>query len=66
MIYIVIHRWGYWGTVRMDDEEGEKQPEWAASFALRFLDRVTSPCLITAHYVTKSLRWSDQPCLHVY
>ncbi|MCE5265708.1 MAG: hypothetical protein LLG97_19540 [Deltaproteobacteria bacterium] len=32
MICIVIHDWGYWGKARMDDEDGERHPEWAADF----------------------------------
>lgn len=36
-ICIIIHDWGYWGKINMDDEEGEKHPEWAANIAGRFL-----------------------------
>lgn len=32
-ICIIIHDWGYWGKGNMDDEEGEKHPEWAANWA---------------------------------
>ena len=44
MVCIVIHDWGYWGKAHMNDEAGEKHPEWAAEFALRFLDVVDPPC----------------------
>ena len=38
-ICIVIHDWGYWEKRKMDDEDGERHPIWAAAFALRRLDR---------------------------
>jgi len=37
-VCIIIHDWGYWGKRKMDDEEGERHPEWAARFALLWLD----------------------------
>lgn len=30
LIAILIHDWGYWGKANMDDEEGERHPEFAA------------------------------------
>jgi len=30
---IVIHDWGYWGKANMDDEAGERHPEFAAKIA---------------------------------
>lgn len=38
-VCVVIHDWGYWGKAKMDDEEGEKHPEWAAGVAHWLLDR---------------------------
>jgi hypothetical protein len=37
-VCIIIHDWGYWGKDNMDDEEGEKHPEWAANWARKHLD----------------------------
>ncbi len=36
LVCIVIHDWGYWGKRAMDDEEGERHPEWAAERAYRW------------------------------
>lgn len=30
LLTIVIHDWGYWGKAKMDDEDGDTHPEWAA------------------------------------
>ena len=38
-ICIIIHDWGYWGKENMDDEEGEKHPEWAFHFASKHLGK---------------------------
>lgn len=75
-VCIVIHDWGYWGKTNMDDEEGEKHVEWAAAFALRFLDEVDSPCpywnlciFHSRHYARKyqiqpsQLCWADKASL---
>lgn len=32
-ICIIIHDWGYWGKINMDDEEGETHPELGANIA---------------------------------
>ncbi len=39
-ICIVIHDWGYFGKAHMDDEEGERHPEWAAAVAHNLLDPI--------------------------
>lgn len=36
LVCITIHDWGYWGKANMDDEDGEKHPEWAAKKALKW------------------------------
>lgn len=41
LLCIVIHDWGYWGCPNMDDEEGEKHPEWAAIKAYNYLGGCT-------------------------
>ncbi len=33
VICIIIHDWGYWGKAKMDDDEGERHPEFAAYLA---------------------------------
>lgn len=38
-ICIFIHDWGYWGKENMDDENGERHPEFAAAVADALLDR---------------------------
>ena len=38
LVCIVIHDWGYWGKANMDDEAGERHPEWAARWAREHLD----------------------------
>jgi hypothetical protein len=46
VICIIVHDWGYWGKINMDDEEGEKHPELGAMLAHRLFDRVEwYPCL---------------------
>lgn len=68
LICIVIHDWGYWGKTKMDDEEGERHPEFAAKIALYlFGPKYHDLCLFhSRHYARNAgqepslLCWADK------
>jgi len=67
-VCIVIHDWGYWGKENMDDEEGEKHPEFAAKIAGKLFGvQYHDLCLLhSRHYARNagrepsSLCWADK------
>jgi hypothetical protein len=67
-ICIFIHDWGYWGKPKMDDADGERHPELAATLAGKFLGiRFHDLCLYhSRHYARNKntepsmLCWADK------
>lgn len=67
-ICIIIHDWGYWFNAHMDDDEGEKHPEFAAKLAGIFLGQEYHDlCLYhSRHYARRKnkepslLCWADK------
>jgi hypothetical protein len=68
LVCIIIHDWGYWGKLKMDDEKGERHPEAGAKIAgWLFGDRYYTLCLYhSRHYAKNSgkepsfLCWADK------
>ena len=71
-ICIIVHDWGYFGKIKMDDEAGQKHPELGANLAGRFLDKGKSKryynlCLFHSRHYSKNnkttpskLCWADK------
>jgi hypothetical protein len=67
-ICIIIHDWGYWGKICMDDEEGETHPELGAKIARKLFGQCYYDfCLYhSRHYAKKigiepsKLCWADK------
>jgi len=67
-VCIIIHDWGYWGKVNMDDKEGETHPELGAKIARALFGwQYFKLCLHhSRHYVRASgqqpslLCWADK------
>jgi hypothetical protein len=67
-VCIIVHDWGYWGKEKMDDEEGEKHPEFGADVAGKFFgEDYYNLCLLhSRHYARNKklepslLCWADK------
>ncbi len=68
LVCIIIHDWGYWGKVNMDDEDGETHPEAGARIANKlFGSKYHYLCLFhSRHYARNAgvepsaLCWADK------
>ena len=50
-----VHDLGYWGKAHMDDEEGERHPEWGARVMARFCDTDVGQHITFGHWYRMSL-----------
>ena len=70
-VCIVIHDWGYWGKQFMDDEVGQRHPEWAAAVAGKlFGPAYRDLCLYHSRFYScragvnpSKLCWADKFCI---